>query len=68
MGSIMKARLVLACAAAGIAASTFSGPVAWADDYSGTIKFSPEAVEPGYTVEITGTCSDPKFITVRTPR
>jgi hypothetical protein len=59
----MKARFVLACAAAGIAASAFVGPVASADQFSGTIGFSPAAVEPGYEVDIIGTCTDPNFTT-----
>src|SRR5690242_15490994 len=63
MGIIMKARLVLACAAAGLAASAFYGPTASAEDYSGSITFSPETVEPGYDISITATCNDPHFST-----
>jgi hypothetical protein len=59
----MKARFVLACAAAGIAASTFSGPIASAEEFSGSIGFSPEVVEPGYDIDIIGTCNDPNFTT-----
>lgn len=59
----MKARFILVCAAAGIAASTFSGPIAGADEFSGSIGFTPEVVEPGYDVDIFGTCNDPNFTT-----
>ncbi len=59
----MKARFVLACAAGGIAASAFVGPVANADQFSGSIGFSSDVVEPGYEIGITGRCSDPNFTT-----
>jgi hypothetical protein len=56
----MKARFALACAAAGIAASTFAG-TASAGDFSEEIRFRSEVVEPGHDLDITGTCSDPNF-------
>ena len=59
----MKTRFILACAAAGIAASAFSGSIASADEFSGTIGFSPQVVEPGYEVDINATCSDPRLTT-----
>jgi hypothetical protein len=63
MGIIMKARLVFACAAAGIAASLFSGPMAGAEEFSGSIRLNPDTVEPGYGLDISGTCNDPSFTT-----
>jgi hypothetical protein len=59
----MKARLILVCAAAGIAALTFSGSVAGADQFSGSIGFNPDVVEPGYEIDINATCSDPSLTT-----
>ena len=59
----MKARFILACSAAGIAVSAFFGPTAAADDFSASIGFVQDLVEPGYGVDITGTCDDPKFTT-----
>jgi hypothetical protein len=59
----MKARVALACAAAGIAVSVFSGTTAGADEFTGSIGFRPDVVEPRYEVDITGTCSDPNFTT-----
>jgi hypothetical protein len=60
---MLKARFIAICTAAGVAVSAFAGTPANADQYSGTIGFGSETVEPGYTVDIFGTCNDPKFTT-----
>jgi hypothetical protein len=55
----MKARLVLACAAAGVAMSAFGTAQAGADNgFSGTIGFSPDVVSPGGVVDLLATCDD----------
>jgi hypothetical protein len=59
----MRARFVLACAATGVAALAFTGTAASADQFSGSIGFSSDVVEPGYEIDITGTCTDPNFTT-----
>jgi hypothetical protein len=63
MGEMMKARSIAICAAAGVAVSAFAGVPAQADQYSGTIGFGSETIEPGYPVDIIGTCADPAFTT-----
>lgn len=47
----------------GVAASALIGPPASADQFTGTIGFVPNVVEPGYEVQINGTCSDPNVTT-----
>jgi hypothetical protein len=56
----MNARLVFACAAAGIATTFLGAPTASAD-LSGTFDVTPDVVAPGETVELSATCNDPEF-------
>lgn len=58
----MNTRLVFACAATGIAMAAFVSPAtASAAEEPGTFGISPNVVEPGDTVQISATCSDPGF-------
>jgi hypothetical protein len=62
----LKTKLILACAAAGVAVSAFGSTPAIADEAPmGTISFLPGAAGPGETVQIGGRCNDPKFTTAR---
>lgn len=57
----MKAKLILACVAAGIAAATV-GTTASADNApTGSIGFIPGSGRPGETIKIIGSCNDPAF-------
>ncbi len=59
-GNIMKARSA-ACVAAAISVAAFSGPIADADEFNGEISYRGYAVEPGYKIIFSGTCTDPNY-------
>jgi hypothetical protein len=62
IGVIMNVRLILACAAVGIAATAFGGTAASAEQaYPGSITFSADVVKARNAVDIFGTCDDPAF-------
>jgi hypothetical protein len=64
MGNIMKARLILVCAATGIAASAFGAAPAGAEGATkGSIVLSENTAAPGDHVQVQGTCSDRKVTT-----
>jgi hypothetical protein len=58
----MKARLLLACAAAGIAAVATSTTASADNSDIGRIGLNPDVAQPGQPVSITGTCSAKGFV------
>jgi hypothetical protein len=57
----MKARLILACAVAGAAATVFSSTASADNAPTGGLHFSPNWGKPGDRIDVFGECSDPKF-------
>lgn len=63
----MNARLVFACAAAGIAMTAFGATTASAEEetFTGSLGFFDDAAKPGGQIEFFGSCDDPDFVSAK---